>query len=70
MSSELVHHVGYSDSLSVTISISLTYTLLILGLRLYIRNESWGVDDICVSFATVRLSFSHCVITILTLATM
>ena len=53
MSSALVNHVGFSESLSITISLCLTYTLLIVGIRLYIRSSNYGADDACVLGATV-----------------
>lgn len=54
----LVKHVGHVDSLSVATSICLTYTLLIFGLRLYIRNNSYGIDDGFVTFATVSCGWN------------
>lgn len=45
--------VGYEGSLSVTTSLCLTYTLLIIGARVYIRYRSYGVEDTFVLVATV-----------------
>lgn len=45
--------VGYEGSLSVTTSLCLTYTLLIIGARIYIRYRSYGVEDAFVLVATV-----------------
>ncbi|KAF1353869.1 hypothetical protein BDV97DRAFT_125842 [Delphinella strobiligena] len=50
--------VGYEGSLSVATSLCLTYTLLIIGARVYIRYRSYGLEDAFVLVATlVSLSF-------------
>lgn len=51
--SGVVQHVGYVDTLKVTTSICLTYTLLVSGVRIYLRNRQYGVDDLFVVVATV-----------------
>lgn len=49
----VVQHVGYVDSLKVAISICLTYTLLVSGVRIYLRNSKYGLDDLFLVIATV-----------------
>lgn len=51
--SGLVHHLGYADSLNVTISICLTYTLIFTCVRIHLRRSSFGADDAVVVFATL-----------------
>lgn len=47
------HRIGYADALKLTTSLCLTYTLLVAGLRTWVRRSIYGVDDIVVSVATV-----------------
>jgi hypothetical protein len=51
--SGLVHHLGYADSLNVTISICLTYTLIFTCVRIHLRRSSFGTDDAVVVVATM-----------------
>jgi hypothetical protein len=53
--SGLVHHVGYADSLNVAISICLTYTLIFTCVRIHLRRNSFGLDDIAVIVATIAV---------------
>ncbi|CAD0111909.1 unnamed protein product [Aureobasidium uvarum] len=53
--SGLVHHLGYADSLNVAISICLTYTLIFTCVRVHLRRNSFGVDDVVVIVATVAV---------------
>ena len=53
MTSGLVQHLGYVDSLNVAISICLTYTLIFSFIRVYLRKGSFGSDDAVVIAATV-----------------
>ncbi len=51
-------HLGFSDAVNVTISICLTYTLLLACMRIWIRKGAYGVDDIVIAIATL-VSFGH-----------
>ena len=44
---------GYVSALNLTVSLCLTYTLCIAGVRVRIRKGVFGVDDLVVLFATI-----------------
>lgn len=52
------HHLGFSDSVNVTVSLCLTYTLLLSCVRIWIRKGAFGVDDLVIAIATL-VSFGH-----------
>ena len=47
------HRLGYEDSLNLTTSICLTYTLCVAILRGWVRRSIYGVDDIVIGVATI-----------------
>ena len=47
------HDVGYKDSLTLTTSICLTYTLCVTILRAWIRRSNYGLDDVVIAIATL-----------------
>lgn len=49
---------GYSNAVDLTISLCLTYTLCIAGIRVWVRRGTYGVDDIVVAAATL-VSLGH-----------
>ena len=51
--SGLVRHLGYADSLNVAISICLTYTLIFTCIRIHLRRNGFGSDDVVVILATI-----------------
>lgn len=51
-------HLGFSDSVNLTISLCLTYVLFVSGIRIWIRKGAFGVDDIVIAIATL-ISFGH-----------
>ncbi|KAK5131889.1 hypothetical protein LTR08_000477 [Meristemomyces frigidus] len=51
-------HVGYQDSLNLTISLCLTYTLCIACVRIWIRKGAFGADDLVIAAATI-LTLCH-----------
>ena len=46
-------HLGFSDSVNLTISLCLTYTLCVSCVRLWIRKGAFGADDIVIAVATL-----------------
>jgi hypothetical protein len=54
----MLRHLGFSDSVNLTISLCLTYTLCISCVRIWIRKGAFGVDDIVIAIATL-ISFGH-----------
>ena len=52
------HHRGYQDTLNLTISLCLTYTLCIACVRIWIRKGAFGSDDLVIAVATV-LTLCH-----------
>ena len=51
-------HLGFSDSVNLTVSLCLTYVLCVSGIRLWIRKGAFGVDDIVTAIATF-IFFGH-----------
>lgn len=49
---------GYQDALLFTISLCLVFTVCVGALRLWIRRNAYGRDDILIGSATL-LSFGH-----------
>ena len=47
------HRIGYADGLKFTTSLCLCYTLLVAGLRTWVRRTNYGVDDILITLATL-----------------
>lgn len=54
----MIRHLGYSDSVNLTISLCLTYTLCISGIRIWIRKGAFGADDLVIALATL-VSLGH-----------
>ena len=52
------HHVGHVDSVNLTVSLCLCYTICIALVRLWIRRGAFGVEDLVVLVATV-VTLSH-----------
>lgn len=53
MSDTASQHIGHIDTLNLTVSLYLCYTLCIALVRLWIRRGAFGVDDLVVLFATL-----------------
>lgn len=53
MAEAVRHRVGYGDALKLTTSLCLCYTILVAGLRTWVRRSIYGVDDIVITVATV-----------------
>lgn len=52
------HRIGYADALKLTTSLCLCYTLIVAGLRTWIRRSIYGVDDVVITVATL-ISLGH-----------
>lgn len=60
MSDTASQHIGHIDTLNLTVSLCLCYTLCIALVRVWIRRGAFGADDLVVFFATlVTLSLIH-----------
>jgi len=46
-------HEGYQNTLNLTISLCLTYTLCIACVRIWIRKTAYGIDDFVIAVATL-----------------
>ena len=53
MAESVRHRIGYADGLKFTTSLCLSYTLLVAGLRTWVRRTNYGVDDILITVATL-----------------
>ena len=53
MAEAVRHRIGYADGLKFTTSLCLCYTLLVAGLRTWVRRSGYGVDDILITVATL-----------------
>ena len=51
-------HIGYQDTLNLTISLCLIYTLCVACVRIWIRKGSFGADDLVIAVATI-LTLCH-----------
>lgn len=47
------HRIGFGDSLKLTTSLCLTYTVGVALLRAWVRRSTFGADDIVISAATL-----------------
>ncbi|KAF2724449.1 hypothetical protein K431DRAFT_318224 [Polychaeton citri CBS 116435] len=46
-------HLGYSDGLNLALSLCLTYSVCVAGLRTWIRRGNYGSDDLVILIATI-----------------